>query len=133
MLGDWGRAVSVYGLLVLIGLLGAVADAVLNQWAKSGRVGWLLAAYLSWVVVATALGYLLKLGHFSFSGAVVGFLLSNTAFAVLLDYLFFSGRLGSWQWAGIACAVVALCLLEMGRGHAPEAPAPTARLLPREP
>jgi drug/metabolite transporter (DMT)-like permease len=133
MMDDWGRTVSVYGLLVLVGLLGAVADAVLNQWAKSGRVGWLLAAYLSWVVVATALGYLLKLGHFSFSGAVVAFLLSNTVFAVLLDYLVFSGRLGAWQWAGLACAVVALCLLEMGRGHAPEAPETTARVLTRDP
>ena len=32
----------IYGVLVLAGLLGAASDAVLNQWARTDRGGWLL-------------------------------------------------------------------------------------------
>jgi hypothetical protein len=133
MTGDWGRTMGVYGLLALVGLLGAVSDAVLNQWAKTSRLSWLLAAYGCWIGVATVLGLLLKQQHFSFSGAVVVFLLANTAFAILLDYLWFAGRLGTWEWAGIACAVLAMCLLEIGRSHTPGPAEPTPPAVPRAP
>jgi hypothetical protein len=99
-------------------LLGPVSDAVLNQWARTNRLPWLLVAYASWLVVATLLGLVLRWQYFSFAGAVVLFLLINSAGAVLLDLKFFSGRMTAWQWTGIALAVAAVCCIEVGRAQA---------------
>ena len=116
--GDWQRAFQVYGFLVAAGLLGAVSDAVLNQWARTNKLPWLLAAYAAWLAVATLLGLILKWQYFSFGGAVVLFLVVNSAGAVLIDLKFFSGKMTPWQWAGIALAVAAVCCLEVGRAKA---------------
>ena len=115
MAGEWQRTILVYGFLAAAGLLRAVSDAVLNQWARTGRLPWLLAAYAAWLAVATLLGLVLRWQYFSFAGAVVLFLLVNSAGAVLLDLKFFSGRMTAWQWAGIALAAAAVCCIEVGR------------------
>jgi multidrug transporter EmrE-like cation transporter len=112
---DWYRTVLVYAVLVLAGGLGAISDAILNQWAKTSQTMWLLAAYCSWIVVATLLGLILKWQYFTFGGAVVLFLLVNSAGAVLLDYQMFGEKMTTWQWAGIALAIAAMCCIEIGR------------------
>ena len=122
----WQRTVFVYALLVAAGGLGAVSDAVLNQWARTNKLPWLLGAYATWLAVATLLGLILKWQYFSFGGAVVLFLLVNSAGAVLLDLTLFAGKLTAWQWAGIALAVAAVCCIEIGRAKAHAAPEPAA-------
>lgn len=112
---DGPNRVTVYGVLVAVGALGAISDAVLNQWAKTSRLSWLLAAYASWLVVATLLGMVLRWGYFSFGAAVVLFLLVNSVSALALDYLFFSGRLTAWGWIGIGFAAAAIVCVEHGR------------------
>jgi hypothetical protein len=112
------RSIIVYAILALVGVLGAVSDLILNQWARTGRVAWLLAAYGAWVGVATLLGLILRLNYFSFSGAVVLFLLANTAGAIVIDRQFLGRRLGVWEWAGIGLAVIAMTMMEIGRGGA---------------
>jgi drug/metabolite transporter (DMT)-like permease len=109
--------IAVYGVLVVIGALGAISDALLNQWARTGRLSWLLAAYVSWLTVATLLGFVLRWGYFSFGAAVVLFLLVNTVAALALDYLLFSGRVTAWGWIGIGLAVAAIACMELGRVH----------------
>ena len=37
--------VLVYSVLIAVGTLGAISDAILNQWARTGRISWLLMAY----------------------------------------------------------------------------------------
>ena len=113
---DWYQTVLVYVVLILVGILGAISDAILNQWAKTNQTAWLLAAYCSWIAVATLLGYILKWRYFTFGGAVVVFLLVNSAMAVLLDYKLFGGKMTAWQWVGITLAIVAMCCIEIGRG-----------------
>jgi hypothetical protein len=108
---------GTYGALLLLGLLGAISDATLNQWARTGRNGWLLLSYGLWIAVATLLGLLLKGRHFGFGSAVVVFLLANCAAAVVLDHLWFGRKSTAWEWAGIGLAVVAMCLIEYGRGR----------------
>ena len=113
----WTGVAGTYALLVFLGLLGAISDATLNQWAKTSRSGWLLLSYALWIAVATLLGLMLKAGHFGFGSAVVVFLLANCVAAVVLDHLWFGRKSTPLQWAGIAVAVVAMCLIEFGRGR----------------
>lgn len=106
---------GTYGALVLLGLLGAISDATLNQWARTSRTSWLLLSYALWIAVATLLGLMLKAGHFGFGSAVVVFLLANCVAAVLLDHVWFGRKSTPWRSAGIGVAVVAMCLIEFGR------------------
>lgn len=126
MLGDRSAAVWVYTVLVLVGILGAASDAILNQWARTNRPLWLLAAYLAWLVVATLLGVILRWQYFTFAGAVVVFLLVNSAAAILLDRVLFAGRLTAWEWVGVALAVLAMCCIEVGRAKSHAAAAAAA-------
>ena len=109
--------VVVYGVLIIVGALGAISDAILNQWAKTGRLSWLLGAYASWLVVATLLGIILRWGYFSFGAAVVLFLLVNSVGALILDFVLFTGRLYIWGWVGIGLAVAAIICIELSRSH----------------
>jgi hypothetical protein len=106
---------AVYGLLVVIGVAGAIGDATLNHWARSNRPAWLVASYLIWIGVATLFGLVLKWDRFSFGAAVVLSLLVHSVFAVGIDRVFFGGRLGWWQAAGLACACAAVLFIEVGR------------------
>lgn len=105
----------VYGVLIAVGLLGAASDAVLNQWAKTGRWTWLVLAYASWLLVATLLGLILRWGYFSFGVAVVLFLMVNSLGALVLDYVLESTRPNGWTIVGLVFAMLALFSIEMGR------------------
>lgn len=109
--------VGFYALLVGAGLLGAISDAILNQWAKVGGVGWLVASYAAWCLVATVLGFMFRAKHFGFGAAMVIFLLANVVFAVAVDYVAFKGKITKTQWAGIGLAVAALVVLELGKAE----------------
>ena len=111
--------VIVYAVLVAVGVMGALSDAILNQWAKTGRTSWLLAAYASWIVVATILGYILRWNYFTFGAAVVLFLMVNSLAALALDHALFAGRLTVRGWLGIGLAVAAIVCIESGRPHPP--------------
>jgi drug/metabolite transporter (DMT)-like permease len=115
---DPNRAL-VYAVLVVVGTLGAISDAILNQWARTGRTSWLMAAYASWLVVATLLGYILRLNYFTFGAAVVLFLMLNSVAALILDYALFAGRLTARGWLGIGLAVAAIICIESSRPHGP--------------
>ena len=83
-------------------------------------MAWLLAAYLSWLVVATLLGLILRWGYFGFGTAVVLFLLVNSVGALILDRTLFSGKLSVWGWVGVGLAVASIVCIEMGREHPAE-------------
>lgn len=80
-------------------------------------MSWLLAAYASWILVATVLGYILRWNYFSFGAAVVLFLLVNSVAALVLDHTMFGGRLTLRGWLGIGLAVAAIICIESGRTH----------------
>ncbi|HEX5865005.1 MAG TPA: hypothetical protein VF014_12250 [Casimicrobiaceae bacterium] len=111
--------VLVYAVLVVVGTLGAISDAILNQWARTGRTSWLVLAYASWIVVATLLGYILRLHYFTFGAAVVLFLMVNSVAALILDHALFAGRLTARGWLGIGLAVAAIICIESSRPHDP--------------
>ena len=107
----------VYAVLFAVGTLGAISDAILNQWAKTGRLAWLLAAYAAWIAVATMLGFILRLNYFTFGAAVVLFLMVNSVAALMLDRTLFGGRLTPRGWLGIGLAVAAIICIESSRPH----------------
>jgi len=111
--------VFVYAVLIVVGTLGAISDALLNQWARTGRTSWLIVAYASWIVVATLLGYILRLDYFTFGAAVVLFLMVNSVAALILDHALFAGRLTGRGWLGIGLAVAAIICIESSRPHGP--------------
>ena len=111
----------VYAVLIAVGIMGAISDAILNQWARTGRTSWLLVAYASWIVVATLLGYILRLNYFTFGAAVVLFLMVNSVAALILDRALFAGRLTARGWLGIGLAVAAIICIESSRSHDPPA------------
>jgi drug/metabolite transporter (DMT)-like permease len=109
--------ILVYAVVVAVGMMGAISDAVLNQWAKTGRPSWLVAAYASWILVATMLGYILRLNYFTFGTAVILFLMVNSVAALILDHTLFAGRLTARGWLGIGFAVAAIVCIEWSRPH----------------
>lgn len=109
--------VIVYAVLIAVGIMGAISDAILNQWARTGRTSWLLASYAAWIIVATLLGYILRLNYFTFGTAVVLFLMVNSVAALVLDHTLFAGRLTLRGWLGIGLAVAAIVCIEWGRLH----------------
>jgi drug/metabolite transporter (DMT)-like permease len=117
MPADATSRVPVYALLIVVGALGAISDAILNEWARRGRLSWLFAAYASWIVVATLLGFILRRGYFNFGAAVVLFLLSNSVAALILDHCLLGGRLNSWGWIGIGLSIAGIVCVELGRPH----------------
>jgi hypothetical protein len=119
--------VLVYAVLIVVGTMGAISDAILNQWARTGRTSWLLVAYASWIVVATLLGYILRLNYFTFGAAVVLFLMVNSVAALILDRALFAGRLTARGWLGIGLAVAAIICIESSRSH--DSPAGSATVL----
>ena len=114
---ETSHRLTVYLVLIAAGLLGAASDALLNQWARTGRWPWLLTAYGAWLVVATLLGLILRWGYFGFGAAVVLFLLVNSLAALVLDRALFAGKLTPWGWVGVVLAVAAIVCIELGRDH----------------
>lgn len=109
------KSVAVYGVLILVGLVGAVGDAAVNQWARTHRSEWWIVSCLIWIGAATLFGVVLRWGYFSFSVAVVLALLVHSGMVLLLDRMCYGVRLAAIQWVGILCAIIAFCLLEIGR------------------
>ena len=110
--------VVVYAALIVVGLMGAICVAILNQWARTERTPWLLAAYLSWILVATMLGYILRYNYFTFGAAVVLFLMVNSVAALAIDRALFGGRLTLRGWLGVGLAAAAIICIESSRVHA---------------
>jgi len=109
------KTLVIYAAMVVLGLLGAISDAILHQWAKTNRWHWLLAAYLAWLLVATCLGFVFRWGFFSFSSAVILFLMVNTIAALIIDILIYSLQIKMWSVLGILFAVASMVCIEYGR------------------
>lgn len=119
MTSGGSQLMYVYAVLIAVGTLGALSDVVLNQWARTGRTAWLIAAYAAWILVATMLGFILRWNYFSFGAAVVLFLMVNSVAALILDRVLFGGRMTARGWLGIALALAAIVCIESSRLHEP--------------
>ena len=114
MPGDSTKTIWVYVLLVFTGAVGAAGDALTNHWVRTNRVVWLAASFVLWIIAAALFAWLLKSEQFTFGVAVVLALLIHSTLAVVFDRFYFGGRLSAWQWAGFACALIAIVLINRG-------------------
>lgn len=109
------RAIATYTLLVVVGVLGAAGDAVLNRWARGEGAKWLALSYGVWVGVATLFGLVLRTERFTFGAAVVVALVVHSTVAVAIDRTYFGGHVTAVQWVGLFLAISSLVLIEVGR------------------
>lgn len=105
----------IYGLLVMVGFIGAIGDIAVNQWAKSHRFEWWLASCAIWIGAASLFGLLLRWQYFTFGIAVILALLVHSGIALVWDATWERVRLSPLQWLGVLCAVLAFCLIEVGK------------------
>lgn len=104
---------SIYILGGLAGIVGAIADGFLNQWAKNGGIAWLSIGYVLSFVMVTIFVYMLKREALGMSLLI--FILCNALAGLFISRVFFGERLAPVQWLGVAFAVFALVLLDKGK------------------
>lgn len=108
-----------YLLLLLVGLSGGAGDILLYQWAKSSRAGWLVAALASWLVSVLLFGLLLKYGGRGLSVSFAMAAVLHIAMVLTWDFWFVGSRLNRLELAGLALAVVAVVVIEIGHSLNP--------------
>jgi uncharacterized membrane protein len=94
---------------------------------KTDKPVWLGSSIALWVTAVSCFAVLLKCQAFPFGAAVVLGLLVHSALAVLLDRMYFGGRLTLWQWVGIVFAVVAIILVSHDQPQTAVTPVQEAR------
>jgi len=111
MANHFGAFPWVYAFLGIVAATGAASDILLNYWVKSGSAIWFVGALALSASSVVCFSWALKEREFAFGAAVVLALLLHSVVAVLFDRLYFGGHLTHWQWAGIACALAAIVLI----------------------
>lgn len=103
--------------VVLVGVVGAVADVVLSYWSYTGRLQWWVGGAVLYLIFMTGLGLIIRHGvtiGYSMAVAVVIVLLVNIALVAAWD-AYSGGSISALQWLGIALAAGAMTCLELGR------------------
>lgn len=109
------KTANLYGLVLIAALLGALADGLVNYWAKHQRLNmvWLLSGLVAWN--AALLMFTRVLATESLARAATLFLVANGVLATLISVGYFREDV-SWQsLLGIAVALVGVALMEAGR------------------
>lgn len=106
---------KLFLLVVTVALSGVVGDVLVNQWAKTLQVRWWVLSIPVWVVAATVFGVTLREKHYSFGVMVVVILLVHSGLVLAWDTLVERATLTPMQWVGVAAAISAIILIEVGR------------------
>jgi len=109
------KTLAAYGLIIAVGVTGAVGDILINRWAQSRDLFSLVISYALWILSVTLLGYFLRLERYTFASAIVIAVIVHTTVAVIADIRIFGGRITNLQWIGFVFALVAFVLIELGR------------------
>lgn len=102
-------------MVVAVAALGATGDMLVNQWAKTLLVRWWVLSISMWIATATVFGFVLREKHYSFSVALIIILLLHSGLVLAWDALVERAILMPTQWAGVAAAIAAIVLMEVGR------------------
>ncbi|MFO0878149.1 MAG: hypothetical protein U0840_12435 [Gemmataceae bacterium] len=115
MSGDIAKLCLVYGLLILIGITGALGDIWVYAWFRTGQLLWLILASTACLASLFLFGLLLWWDIRTFSAV---FILSSVLHSVAVlwcDWAYFGGRPNRLEWFGIILSFVVVLLLELGR------------------
>ena len=105
-------------LVALTGLLGALADVVINQWSRTLFSYWYFMSAGLYVVFMTGFGLSMRFGEahgYSLTIVVLVVLLANIAGVALWDLVVGGSRFTPLQWLGVSLAVAAMLCFELGR------------------
>src|SRR3989344_5267953 len=106
-------------LVVVMGILGALADIAVGQWSKTNAHGWWALGAVGYLVFMTGLGVILRVGMsqggVTLTIAVVLVVLVNIAGLAMWDSFYARVPLTAIQWAGIVLALAAVACFESGR------------------
>jgi|SRR3989344_244963 len=106
---------STFFLAVIAAICGAVGDVLINQWAKTQNYLWWGASIPFWVAAATVFGFLLQQKHYSFSVSLIAILVIHSGIVLVWDVLVERALISPIQWVGVAAALLAIVLMEVGR------------------
>lgn len=107
----------IVALVVLTAFFGVMGDIMVNQWAKTAHLRWLVMSVPVWMLAVTFFGLLLRQKHYSFAVAVVVVVLIHSAIALAWDHFAENAVLAPMQWVGVGVALVAIILMEVGGAH----------------
>lgn len=104
---------NFYFLSILAGLMAAIGDSCLNQWAKHDSKGiWLFGGFVFWNVSLLLFLSMLKRGMLA--QCVVLFIITNCILVLLISHFTFHAELSRQQWLGIFLAVLGVVVMELG-------------------
>lgn len=118
MQGCTGHPLVIYGLLVAIGLTGALGDLWIYKWAVTDKTFWLVWASVVWLASLILFGVMLRLDSRSFSAAFMLVSLFHAVVVVVCDLAIYGGRLNRVEWLGLLLALVSVLVLEFGKEEA---------------
>lgn len=105
-------------LVVLTGLLGALADVVVNHWSRTLSPYWYVMSAGLYIVFMTGFGLSMRFGKvrgYSLTAVVLVVLLANIAGVALRDLVVGGDQFTPLQWLGVSLAVAAVLSFEFGR------------------
>ena len=115
----------IYGLLVAIGVLGAVADSLIFKAASlPGELKWLAAGVALWLCAVALVYCYFRIDKQGFTAAVLIMIAVHSLTAALIDWLYLGGTIGRRELLGFALAMAAIVVLD-GREKHPDRPPTT--------
>lgn len=115
----------IYGLLVAIGVLGAVADSLIFKAALlKEQWKWLASGVALWLCTVALVYCYFRIEKQGFTAAVLIMISVHCLSAALIDWLCLGGTIGRRELLGFALAIAAIVVLD-GREKHPEQPPTT--------
>ena len=101
-----------YGMLLLIGLTGAVGDIWLYRWAQSNRPLWFVSGLASWLISLILFALLMRSKPRSLSVTFVLIAVVHTAVVLGWDHFSEGTQLSRNEIAGALLAIAGVLLIE---------------------
>ena len=104
--------VVIYGVLVVIGTLGGIADSLIFKGARQWHSPSLVGGYVVWLLGISLAVVYFRIDKHGFTAALLIMTLVHVIVRVVIDWWWFEGTFGWREAVGFVLAVAALVVLE---------------------
>lgn len=109
------KTLIFFALSISAGTIGAIGDALLNQWAKhGGSWWWIVGGFVGWNIALVIFLYMLK-KQYLLAYSAGFFAAANSVAIMILCWLVFHEELSRVSWLGIGLVFIGLVIAELGR------------------